>query len=214
MSYPPYLAAALSGATVHQLSQWRRETASGAVLIPEVSRQRPIPYSFRDVVALRTCVRTPLCYEFARRWATCETLANWDTSRNTRLCQTTGASFSLRTMRPSTCRLGHPVVIQGLLPVSRCGCCRRRVLRHVLPKHRVDHVNDLGWSTKKDIPLLRDASAYYQVFVTNDANQFDDPTRRLQSGSPVYTMCGADIDSQVYEAWRSLSARSWQQCLM
>lgn len=56
MSYPPYLAAALSGATVRQLSHWRRETVSGAVLIPEVSRQRPILYSFRDVVALRTCV--------------------------------------------------------------------------------------------------------------------------------------------------------------
>lgn len=56
MSYPPYLAAALSGATMRQLSHWRRETASGAVLIPEVSRKRPILYSFRDVVALRTCV--------------------------------------------------------------------------------------------------------------------------------------------------------------
>lgn len=56
VSYPPYLAAALSGATVRQLSHWRRDTASGAVLIPEVSRQRPILYSFRDVVALRTCV--------------------------------------------------------------------------------------------------------------------------------------------------------------
>lgn len=49
------------------------------------------------------------------------------------------------------------------------------VLRHVLPTHRVDHVHDLGWSGKKDIPLLRDASAHYEVFVTNDANQFDDP---------------------------------------
>lgn len=56
MSYRPYLAAALSGATVRQLSHWRRETNSGAVLIPEVSSQRPILYSFRDVVALRTCV--------------------------------------------------------------------------------------------------------------------------------------------------------------
>jgi hypothetical protein len=49
------------------------------------------------------------------------------------------------------------------------------VLRHILPTHRVDHVHELGWSSKKDIPLLRDASAQYQVFVTNDANQLDDP---------------------------------------
>lgn len=49
------------------------------------------------------------------------------------------------------------------------------VLRHVLPTHRVDHVHELGWSSKKDIPLLRDASTQYQVFVTNDGNQFDNP---------------------------------------
>jgi hypothetical protein len=49
------------------------------------------------------------------------------------------------------------------------------VLQHLLPTHRVDHVHDLGWSSKKDLPLLRDAtSAGYQVFVTNDANQFED----------------------------------------
>lgn len=49
------------------------------------------------------------------------------------------------------------------------------VLQHLLPTHRVDHVHELGWSSKKDLPLLRDATkAGYQVFVTNDANQFDD----------------------------------------
>ena len=56
MAYPPYMAAALSGATLRQLGHWRRETESGAVLVPEISAQRPILYSFRDVVALRTCV--------------------------------------------------------------------------------------------------------------------------------------------------------------
>jgi uncharacterized protein (DUF433 family) len=57
MAYPSYLAAALSGATLRQLSHWRRMgTSSGAVLVPEVSAERPILYSFRDVVALRTCV--------------------------------------------------------------------------------------------------------------------------------------------------------------
>jgi hypothetical protein len=40
----------------------------------------------------------------------------------------------------------------------------------------VDHVHDLGWSKKKDIPLLRGAAnAHYQVFVTNDSNQLEDP---------------------------------------
>lgn len=57
MAYPPYLAAALSGATLRQLGHWRRGTrSSGAVLIPEASARRPILYSFRDLVALRTCV--------------------------------------------------------------------------------------------------------------------------------------------------------------
>lgn len=49
------------------------------------------------------------------------------------------------------------------------------VLRRVLPAHRVDHVHELDWSRKKDVPLLRDASAHYQVFVTNDVNQLDNP---------------------------------------
>ncbi|MEV7357292.1 MULTISPECIES: DUF433 domain-containing protein [unclassified Kitasatospora] len=58
MSYEPKLAAALSGATLRQLSHWRRATGErGAVLVPEISTSRPILYSFRDVVALRVCVR-------------------------------------------------------------------------------------------------------------------------------------------------------------
>ncbi|RPE33485.1 uncharacterized protein (DUF433 family) [Kitasatospora cineracea] len=57
LSYEPKLAAALSGATLRQLSHWRRATAArGAVLVPELSASRPILYSFRDVVALRACV--------------------------------------------------------------------------------------------------------------------------------------------------------------
>lgn len=51
------------------------------------------------------------------------------------------------------------------------------VLRHVLQKHQVDHVHDKGWSSKKDVVLLRDAAAAgYDVFVTNDWNQLDDPS--------------------------------------
>lgn len=58
MSYEPKLAAALSGATLRQLSHWRQASDSrGAVLVPEISSSRPILYSFRDVVALRACVR-------------------------------------------------------------------------------------------------------------------------------------------------------------
>ncbi|MFD3561923.1 DUF433 domain-containing protein [Streptomyces sp. NPDC058686] len=58
MSYEPKLAAALSGATIPQLSRWRHASgAGGAVLVPEISATRPILYSFRDLVALRACVR-------------------------------------------------------------------------------------------------------------------------------------------------------------
>ena len=58
MSYAPKLAAALSGATIRQLGYWRRPGPDGqAVLTPEYSATRPIDYSFRGVIALRTCVR-------------------------------------------------------------------------------------------------------------------------------------------------------------
>lgn len=58
LSYSPKLAAALSGATIRQLAHWRRPGPDGrTVLVPELSAQRPILYSFQDVVALRTCVR-------------------------------------------------------------------------------------------------------------------------------------------------------------
>jgi uncharacterized protein (DUF433 family)/DNA-binding transcriptional MerR regulator len=58
VSYAPKLAAALSGATIRQLAYWRKPGSDGRpVLTPEYSASRPIDYSFRDVVALRTCVR-------------------------------------------------------------------------------------------------------------------------------------------------------------
>jgi DNA-binding transcriptional MerR regulator len=58
LSYAPKLAAALSGATIRQLAYWRKPGPDGqAVLTPEYSATRPIDYSFRDVIALRTCVR-------------------------------------------------------------------------------------------------------------------------------------------------------------
>jgi uncharacterized protein (DUF433 family)/DNA-binding transcriptional MerR regulator len=52
MAYEPRVAAALTGATLGQLSYWRRT----GVLAPELSEARPVLYSFRDLIALRTAV--------------------------------------------------------------------------------------------------------------------------------------------------------------
>ena len=50
------------------------------------------------------------------------------------------------------------------------------VLRHLLPTHRVEHVHGLNWSGKKDKSVLADADrAGFDVIVTNDRNQLDDP---------------------------------------
>jgi DNA-binding transcriptional MerR regulator len=57
MSYNPGLAAALSGATVRQLSYWRSARSADPLLRPEFYVPRStVSYSFRDVVALRTFV--------------------------------------------------------------------------------------------------------------------------------------------------------------
>lgn len=53
MGYGIALAATLTGATKAQLQGWR----SSGLLIPETSTSRPIEYSFRDLVALRTIAR-------------------------------------------------------------------------------------------------------------------------------------------------------------
>ena len=50
VAYEPKMAAALSGATLPQLRYWRETRA----LLPEVSSRRPVLYSFRDIIALRT----------------------------------------------------------------------------------------------------------------------------------------------------------------
>lgn len=50
------------------------------------------------------------------------------------------------------------------------------ILRRLLPGHKVDHLQELKWKGKKDRLLLADArKAGYEVFVTNDSNQLDDP---------------------------------------
>lgn len=50
------------------------------------------------------------------------------------------------------------------------------LMRYLLRGHQVDYVPQLGWASKKDVPLLKDAARRrYSVFVTNDINQFNDP---------------------------------------
>lgn len=50
------------------------------------------------------------------------------------------------------------------------------ILRYLLRGHEVHYVPELGWASKKDKPLLRDAAdRRYGMFVTNDINQFNDP---------------------------------------
>ena len=57
MSLPPDVTAALSGATVRQLSYWRSERTREPLLSPEHRQPRSrVFYSFPDVVALRTFV--------------------------------------------------------------------------------------------------------------------------------------------------------------
>src|SRR5664280_563543 len=54
MAFPPEVAAALSGASVRQLSYWRWAKSDEPLLAPEFHEPRSrVSYSFRDVVALR-----------------------------------------------------------------------------------------------------------------------------------------------------------------
>lgn len=50
------------------------------------------------------------------------------------------------------------------------------LVRHLLSRHHVVHVAEIGWSGKPDVDLLRDASGRYDVFLTNDVNQYNDPS--------------------------------------
>ncbi len=48
-------------------------------------------------------------------------------------------------------------------------------LQQVLHGHTIDHVNRIGWKSKKDLALLTDAGKRgYEVLVTNDKNQLED----------------------------------------
>lgn len=54
MAFPAAVAAALSGATVRQLSYWRTQREGRpALLVPEYGTRPRVSYSYRDVVALR-----------------------------------------------------------------------------------------------------------------------------------------------------------------
>ena len=49
-------------------------------------------------------------------------------------------------------------------------------LRHLLPRHQVDHVSAIKWKGKKDHGVFADAKrAGYDVFITRDRNQLSDP---------------------------------------
>lgn len=79
------------------------------------------------------------------------------------------------------------------------------VLKFVLGRHHtVDHVSDLQWRSKKDLALLADAHRRgYQVFITNDRNQLNDPTETkaiLRSGMHhvLYPRAGVGLPAQAY----------------
>ena len=55
--YTTRLTAALSGATPRQLAYWRLDSGRGPLLLPEFGTSPRALYSFRDVIALRICVR-------------------------------------------------------------------------------------------------------------------------------------------------------------
>jgi hypothetical protein len=49
-------------------------------------------------------------------------------------------------------------------------------LRHLLPRHTVDHIATINWKGKKDRSVLPDAkNAGYDVIITRDHNQLSDP---------------------------------------
>lgn len=49
-------------------------------------------------------------------------------------------------------------------------------LRHLLPRHTVDHIGTLNWKGKKDRRVYADAkTAGYDVIITRDGNQLSDP---------------------------------------
>ncbi len=56
MAYSTKMAAALTGASVSRLRHWR-SPSTGPLLRPEIQSSPRAMYSFRDILALRTCMR-------------------------------------------------------------------------------------------------------------------------------------------------------------
>jgi uncharacterized protein (DUF433 family)/DNA-binding transcriptional MerR regulator len=56
VAYSTKMAAALTGATISQLRHWR-SPRTGPLLTPEIQSSPRAVYSFRDILALRTCVK-------------------------------------------------------------------------------------------------------------------------------------------------------------
>ena len=49
-------------------------------------------------------------------------------------------------------------------------------LKHLLRGHQVDHVEDIGWKGKLDVPLFRDARQRgYEALITIDRQQLQSP---------------------------------------
>lgn len=74
MGYSTELAAALTGATVHQLRSWRRQ----GMLVPEFDELRPREYSFRDLVALRSIARLRAYTSFQQIRKAIESLSEYE----------------------------------------------------------------------------------------------------------------------------------------
>lgn len=54
------------------------------------------------------------------------------------------------------------------------------VLTHLLRGHSVHHIQQIGWKGKQDIPLFRDATGKFDVILTNNHKQLDDPDETAQ----------------------------------
>lgn len=72
-----------------------------------------------------------------------------------------------------------------------------RVIRDLLPQDSVKHVDELRWKSKKDHRLLPDAKRRgFNVFITNDRSQLNDPHEtRVIVQSGLHHVCYPRIGS-------------------
>ncbi len=136
MAYPDTLTAALGGVTVHQLRNWRSGTVP--LLVPEAHPVRPVRYSFRDLIAIRTfaALRTDFSLQKIRKAvANLQTLVDVEHLSNYRLVGD-GSTIVWATGDESVDLLKHPG--QRLLIT----------MRDVLSEFR-------GWTGATVVPLRR-----------------------------------------------------------